>query len=118
MALNLLLAQRAIQNERQSHAGLAQLLSHVVGGGRDVFVGQAVAATRGWLRKQAIGVGLGDLERLLRPIGGRTCLPRADLVSGDMSDQIGGDALRVSFELVDELGVPEVMKVASSEPGG
>ena len=36
---------------------------------------------------------------------------------GDMSDQIGGDALRASFELVDELGVPEVVKISGSEAG-
>jgi hypothetical protein len=35
------LSKRFVQNEREAHAGLAQLHGHVVGGGRHVFVGQA-----------------------------------------------------------------------------
>src|SRR5258708_2764931 len=35
-----------IQNERKAHAGLAQLLRNIVGGGRDVLVCQAEGAAR------------------------------------------------------------------------
>jgi hypothetical protein len=38
------------------------------------------------------------------------CLPRFFLILGDVSDEIGGDAFGVGLKLVDELGIPEVMK--------
>ena len=111
-------SKRLVQNEREANAGLAKLLGNVVRGGRDVFVGQAVAATRGWLGKQAVGICLGDLELFLGPIGGRADLPRLFLIPGDMSDQVGSDALRVCLKLVDELRIPEMVKVSGSEAGG
>jgi hypothetical protein len=39
-----LLPKRLVQNEREAHAGLAQLLCNVIHGGRHVFVSQPIAA--------------------------------------------------------------------------
>jgi hypothetical protein len=35
-----------------------------------------------------------------------------------VSDQVGADAFRVCLQLVDELGVLEMVKVSGSESGG
>ena len=42
-------------------------------------------------------------------------MPCADLVFGDVPDQIGGDAFRVGLKLVNELRIPEVVKVSGPE---
>ena len=110
-------SKRLVQDERKTHPRLAQLLGHVVGGGRDILVGQAEGTAPRWFGKLSISVVLGDLERLLGPVGWLAGLPFFLLSLGAMSDQIGGDALRASFELVDELGVPEVVKISGSEAG-
>src|SRR5262249_14874688 len=71
MPLDLLLSKRVVQNERKTHAGLAQLLGNVVRGSRDVFVRQSVRVAFGGLGKQPIGIGFGYLERLDSPIDRR-----------------------------------------------
>ena len=53
--------------------------------------------------KLSVGVGLGDLEGLLGPVGGTANLPLVLLILGDVSDQIGGDRFRVGSELVNKL---------------
>jgi hypothetical protein len=44
-------------------------------------------------------------------------LPRAHLIPGDVAYQVGGNALRVGFELIDELCMPVMVKVSGSESG-
>lgn len=76
---------------------------HVISCSRDILVGQAIAAAGRGLAEQAIDAGLGDQDRLFRPIRGRAGLPIFLMVFGYVPD-----AFRVGFKEGDEFRVPVI----------